>query len=108
MRVLITGATGFVGRRLCRVLAEGGHELAALSRDPEAAMRELPQLADAYPWHPAAPPPAESVATADAVVHLAGETVVGRWTAEKRRRIRDSRVLGTRHLVDAIEAAEPA
>jgi uncharacterized protein (TIGR01777 family) len=42
----------------------------------------------------------------DAVVHLAGESVVGRWTAEKKKAIRDSRVLGTRHLVAALAQAE--
>ena len=52
MRVLITGATGFVGGRLCEILSEAGHELVALSRNPETAKSGLPQLAAAYAWDP--------------------------------------------------------
>jgi uncharacterized protein (TIGR01777 family) len=50
------------------------------------------------------PPPASTLAGVDAIVHLAGESVARRWTAERKRRIRESRVTGTRHLVDAVEA----
>jgi uncharacterized protein (TIGR01777 family) len=59
-------------------------------------------------WDPARPLSPESVSGFDAVVHLAGESVVGRWTAAKKAAIRDSRVVGTRHLVDALaNAAQP-
>ncbi len=106
MRVLVTGATGFVGRRFCRELTAAGHSLVALSRDADRAAARLPAGAQVYPWQPllqAAPVPAfEGV---DAVVHLAGESVAGRWTAAKRRAIHDSRVIGTRHLVQGMAAA---
>ena len=106
MRVLITGATGFIGGRLCQVLAADGHELVALSRDPEKAQSELPLLSAAYPWDPlAGPAPKAAFDGVDAVVHLAGESVAGRWTQKKMRGIRDSRETGTRHLVDSIAAA---
>lgn len=60
----------------------------------------------AYAWDPeAGPPPAAALEGVDAVVHLAGEPLAeGRWTAEKKRRIRDSRVRATRHLVNGLAA----
>ncbi len=103
MKLLVTGATGFIGMRLCQKLAEAGHTVTALSRDPAKAQQRLPALGQTFGWdslNEAAPVGAfESV---DAVVHLAGETVSGRWSESKKRRIRESRILGTRHLVDGI------
>jgi uncharacterized protein len=107
MRILVTGATGFVGRRLVEECHRLGHSLAALSRDPAAARRRLPQLESAYGWNPfEGPPPAEAFDAVDAVVHLAGESVTGRWTEEKKQSIRDSRVVGTANLVKAIVRLE--
>lgn len=104
MRILITGATGFIGSRLCQMLASSGHEPIALSRRPSDAQSRLSALTDAYAWSPLdGPPPLEAFEDAGAVVHLAGESVSGRWTPEKKRAIRESRVRGTRHLVDALE-----
>jgi len=103
VRVLVTGATGFVGRRLCDDLCHAGHTVWGLSRDGQRARTEVPALAAAWSWDPlAGPPPAEALAQSDAIVHLAGESVQGRWTAEKRRAIRESRVIGTQHLVEGI------
>lgn len=107
MRVLVTGATGFVGHRLCEVLSESDCRVTALSRSPEAARRTVPCLSQAYPWSPVREaPPLESLEQADAVVHLAGESVVGRWTARKRQAIRESRVRSTRNLVEAMRQVE--
>ncbi|UCF68278.1 MAG: TIGR01777 family oxidoreductase [Acidobacteriota bacterium] len=103
MKVLVTGATGFLGQRLCSVLRERGHQICVLSRDPSAARQLLGDLAGAHPWMPQAPPPKQALTSVDAVIHLAGETVNGRWTADKKRAIRDSRVHGTRHLVRGLE-----
>ena len=106
MRILVTGATGTLGVRLCQALADAGHEVAALSRDSAAARRRLPLLADAYDWAPlSGPPPARALDGADAIVNLMGERIAGRWTPRKRRAIQESRVTGTRNLVDAICAA---
>jgi uncharacterized protein (TIGR01777 family) len=102
MKVAITGATGFIGRALCRELAQRGHQIVALTRDLQRARSVLPG-AEAIEWsgsQAAVLPPVE------AVVNLAGETVAGRWTPEKKQRIRDSRVEGTRRLVEAICRAE--
>lgn len=94
MRVLITGATGFVGRRLQAFLARAGHTPVTVSRG----------AAGQFQWDPMSGPiPAAALSGVHAVVHLAGENIgKGRWTEEKKRRIRDSRVIGTRHLVEGI------
>ena len=103
MRALVTGATGFVGRRLVERL-DGP---VVLSRDAERARKSLAADVTAHDWDPlAGPPPAEALDGVEAVYHLAGESVAqGRWTAAKKQRIRDSRVLGTRHLAEAIAAS---
>jgi len=102
MRALITGATGFIGRRLLRHL-DGA---VVLTRNPERAKRTLGSGVTAIAWDAeSGPPPAAAFEGVNAVFHLAGEPVAGgRWTGERKRRIRDSRVLGTRNLVAALEA----
>lgn len=110
MNILITGATGFIGSRLCQVLSEAGHTLTALSRDPTVARRRVSALKHVYTWDAlATPPPAEAFSSIDAVIHLAGATIAGRWNAAKKKLIYDSRVLGTRNLVDGMRsvAARP-
>ena len=108
MNVLVTGATGFIGSHLCQALSQGGHTVSALSRNPATARRRVPSLQEAFPWEPLtkSPPPPEALAGVEAVVHLAGETLKGRWSNAKKRAIRESRVLGTRNLVQAIESAQ--
>jgi len=106
MRVLISGVTGFIGARLAETLSAAGHEVWGLSRDPDAARKKVPQLTEAFAWNPfAQQPPASALIDVGAVVHLAGEIVAGRWTEKKKDRIRDSRILGTRNLVKALESA---
>jgi len=102
-RVLLAGATGMIGRELGLALVRRGVELHVLSRDPRAAER-LPFPARVFPWagngHPA---PKEAVAGVDAVVNLTGESIAeGRWTAEKKRRLRVSRLGPARALTSAI------
>lgn len=106
MRVLITGATGTIGLALADALRARGDQVVALSRDPERGRRVLGGGAEVHAWPDPlhAPPPAEAMAGAGAVVHLLGEPVAQRWTEEAKRRIRDSRVLGTRSLVSALES----
>ena len=105
MRVLITGVTGFIGSRLAETLTQAGHEVWGLSRNPDTARQKVPQLTEAFAWNPVAQqPPRGALADVDAVVHLAGEIVAGRWTAKKKQRIEDSRVIGTRNLVKSFEA----
>ena len=104
MRVLITGVTGFIGSRLAAVLAAEGNEVWGLSRNPDTAKQRVPQLTEVFAWNPVAQlPPGNAFTNVDAVVHLAGEPVAGRWTAKGKQRIEDSRVIGTRNLVKAFE-----
>lgn len=103
MKIVLTGATGFIGRRLCQALAADGHELVALTRDPASAQATVPELSAAHPWHAVREyAPREALEGTDAVVHLAGESVAGRWTAAKKELIYETRALGTKHLVEVI------
>lgn len=103
MKIVLAGATGFLGRPLTRALAADGHELVGLTRRPRANadVREVAWLPDgaAGPW-------ATEVDGADVVVNLAGESIAeGRWTAERKRALRDSRLRSTGSLVAAIDRA---
>jgi uncharacterized protein len=106
MRVVISGATGTIGSALTAVLRDRGDQVVALSRDAERGRQALGTGVEVHAWPDplAAPPPAEALRGADAVVHLLGEPVAQRWTEESRRRILDSRVLGTRNLVAGLAA----
>ncbi|MEP6715633.1 MAG: TIGR01777 family oxidoreductase [Terriglobia bacterium] len=100
MKCIVSGGTGFIGRRVVERLLRDGHYVGIWSRKPGLVTR--PALA-AFSWEPlAGEPPEESVNTMDAVIHLAGEPVAQRWNAAVKVRIRDSRVIGTRRLVDVI------
>lgn len=104
MRVLITGATGTIGLAVADALRERGDQVVALSRDPERGQRVLGEGAEVHAWPEpmAEPPPAAALRRADAVVHLLGEPVAQRWSDDAKRRIRDSRVLATRSLVQGL------
>jgi uncharacterized protein (TIGR01777 family) len=100
-KVLISGASGLIGAALIPSLETQGYSFTRL-------IRGVPSGANQIAWDPARPIAPESVSGFDAVIHLAGESVVGRWTADKKARILDSRVLGTRHLSEALaKSAEP-
>lgn len=104
MRVLLTGATGLIGRALCNSLSREGHRIVALSRSPET-IRGL-TADEVHKWEPmSGPPPAEALNEIDAVVHLVGEPIADRrWTDSQKRLIRDSRVLSTRNLVEGLRS----
>lgn len=100
MRVAVTGASGLIGSALTESLQRDGHEVVRLVRRPARGAGEVE-------WNPAEEridtPRLEGV---DAVVHLAGESVGERWSDEKKRRIRRSRVQGTRLLAEALASLE--
>lgn len=100
MRTLVTGASGLIGRQLLARLDNA----VVLSRRAGA----VAGAADAQVWNAQkGPPPAAAWKDVEAVFHLAGEPVAeGRWTAEKKRLILDSRVVGTRNLVAGIAALQ--
>lgn len=97
MKVLITGATGLIGSALQSSLRAKGHDLLLASRS-EHNDRSYVR------WHPVSGfEDISQIEGVDAVIHLAGESISAlRWTDEKKKAIRDSRVLGTRNIVDAI------
>jgi uncharacterized protein (TIGR01777 family) len=106
-RFLVTGATGLLGSTLTDVLSTGGYEARALGRKGSSSPPPL-AASDSVTWDPrsgAIDP--EALEGVDFVVHLAGESIAsGRWTEERRRAIRDSRVRGTRLLAQAIAEME--
>jgi len=107
MRIAITGATGLIGARIVDALLARGDEVTVLSRDPLRAREALGDV-EAHAWGALdGPAPAAALNGRDAVVHLAGEPVAQRWNDEALRRIRDSREIGTRNLVEGIRAADP-
>lgn len=108
MRVVVTGATGFVGVPLVAALRARGDEVVALSRDAERARARLPDVEVVAADLEALGPWTASLAGAGAIVHLAGEPIAAkRWDARQKQIVRDSRVEHTRVLVEAL-AALPA
>ncbi len=103
MRVVITGGTGLIGRALAAELAGRGDAVVVTSRSPQR-VEGMAGGVEVAQWDTAsAPQIAGVIAGADAVVHLVGEGIAdGRWTAERRRRILDSRVRSTSALVEAL------
>lgn len=105
MRVAITGATGFIGRAIIAALQRRGDEVIALTRAPSEAHMPSGVSVEQFDVNDSTPNP-RALAGADAVVHLSGETVDGRWTPAKKRSIFDSRVAGTRNLVASLAAMD--
>jgi uncharacterized protein (TIGR01777 family) len=100
VNVTLTGASGFLGNRLIGRLLKAGHRVHVLGRKRS---NSLPSSVSFSAWDALiAPPPTESLADADAVIHLVGEPVAQRWNASVKWRIMESRRLGTKHLVQAL------
>jgi uncharacterized protein (TIGR01777 family) len=97
-RILVSGASGLIGEALLPSLKARGYTITRLVRKQASSEGQIF-------WNPAQPLSPQSVSGFDTVIHLAGETIVGRWTKAKKARIRDSRVLGTRHLAEALAKA---
>ncbi|MFN8475605.1 MAG: TIGR01777 family oxidoreductase [Anaerolineae bacterium] len=107
-RVVITGATGLIGRALARRLQAQDYKIVVFARNPAKAREDLPGAAEYVAWRAEESGPwAKAVDGADAVINLAGSPLIGhRWTDAYKREIRDSRVLGTRGLVNAMQQAD--
>jgi uncharacterized protein len=99
MNYLLTGATGFIGSKIVDLLLSQGHSVNYLGRKRS---QHLDSRAAFHHWNTSELPPLDSVPRLDAVVHLAGEPVAQHWTPEVKRRIYNSRIIGTRNLVSAI------
>lgn len=106
MRVLVTGASGTIGRALCDALFARGDDVVGLTRDPGRARGANPRV-EWRKWEPTLerPDPA-AFAGVDGVVHLLGERIDQRWTEEAKERIMESRRTGTHNLVGTIAALE--
>jgi uncharacterized protein len=102
-RILVSGVSGPIGAALLPALRAGGWSVVRLVRGATAGRStDNTQIS----WDPAGALAPEAVSGFDAVIHLAGESIFGRWTAGKKRKIRDSRVLGTLNLAAALARAE--
>ena len=98
MLIAITGATGFIGKRFMELASADGHQFVVLARrDPKA-----PGQVRFLSWDADTTLEPKALADVEAVVHLAGEPVAQRWSAEVKQRISRSRVDGTRSIVEAI------
>jgi uncharacterized protein (TIGR01777 family) len=110
MKVAIAGATGFVGSRLVEQLQAEGHQVLILTRNSSAAQKVFPAAnveivtytpTESGPWQ-------QAIAGCDGVVNLLGEPIgEGRWTAERKQEILNSRKLGTQKIVEAIARSNP-
>lgn len=103
-RIVVAGATGFIGRALCRALQADGVPLVVLTRHSDGARRRLGSGIDPVEWDARTGGAWEqALAGARAVIDLAGENIgAGRWTREKRERIRASRIDAARAIADAL------
>lgn len=98
-RILVSGVSGPIGAALLPSLKASGWSVVRLVRGAGAGDGQIA-------WDPSVPIAPGAVSGFDAVIHLAGESIFGRWTAAKKRKIRDSRVIGTLNLAHALALAE--
>jgi len=98
-RILVSGVSGPIGAALLPSLRTNGCSVVRLVRGAAVGDEQIS-------WDPAVPLAPEAVSGFDAVIHLAGEGIFGRWTAAKKSKIRDSRVVGTFNLASALAQAE--
>jgi uncharacterized protein len=93
MTIAITGGSGFIGRNLTQLLEAAGHQVRVLGRN-----------SGKFRWDPmSGPPPQQALENVDAIIHLAGEPIAQRWTDEAKRKIEQTRIVGTRNLVAGIK-----
>jgi len=101
-RILVSGVSGPIGAALLPSLRAGGCTVVRLVRETATGGAQSDRQ---IPWDPAQPISPETVSGFDAVIHLAGESIIGRWTAVKKEKIRESRIAGTSNLAEALAHA---
>ena len=104
MRVIVAGATGFIGKELIKQLDKKGHEIVVLTRNVDSARFNIPVHCEVVTWSPELSSiPSSTLKGADAVINLAGEGIAdGRWSNERKNKIIQSRVISTRQLIKAM------
>jgi len=104
MKVMVTGATGFIGKELIKKLNRKGHEIVVLTRNSESAKFHIPVHCEIVTWNPCKDSlPPSALKGVDAVINLAGEGIAdGRWSPERKRELTQSRVLSVSKLLDAM------
>ncbi len=107
-RVVVTGATGLIGKALTKELSSRGYSVVVFTRSPEQAKKTLPEAAEFVAWQPGGGGDwARHIDGAYGIVNLAGANIFGkRWSESYKKEILESRVQGTRGLVDAISRAQ--
>ncbi len=107
-RVVVTGATGLIGKAVCDALIVRGYDVVVFSRDTGAARQIVPGAASYVAWTPTDSGPwTAQIDGAFAVISLAGASIGGqRWTPAYKQKLRDTRVLATQGLVQAMAAAK--
>lgn len=106
MKVLVTGATGFVGQRVVKQLLEAGDDVVVLTRNVAKGALNLGTKCKFYTWSDTTtPPPMEAFLGVEGVINLLGEGIADkRWNEEQKKKIHDSRIMSTQRIVEAIKA----
>lgn len=103
MRIVIIGASGFVGKHLCTFLLSKGHSVTGISRHrPQDLSHDQFTFVSANPTEPGAWQ--EAVSSSDSVINLTGQSVFHYWTAAYKESIRQSRIDSTKHMVEALDS----
>lgn len=107
-KIVITGATGLIGRKISETLINRGDEVIIFTRSPENAKQIIPGAKEYVKWnYKLTGEWKEKINGVDSVIHLAGENVMGsRWTKNHKNKIYESRIVSTKNLINAIAAAE--
>jgi len=107
MKIVVAGGTGFIGRKLVKILSESGHHVIVLTRNPEGARKDAHPGARLEQWDGRTVGEWRShLSGADAVINLAGESIAAkRWTRSQKDRITRSRVEATRAIIEAMRLA---
>lgn len=102
--IVVTGATGYLGRKICASLVNEGHLVTGLSRHPMNARKTMPSGVKMLVWGELDDSWRQAIASANVVIHLAGESVASKkWTPEVKERIRASRIHTTHQVVSAMQ-----
>lgn len=106
-RIVVAGATGTIGKALCKSLIERGYSVIVFSRNPDAARQSVPGAVEYVAWQPEETGAwVSAVDGAFAVINLAGAPFFKRWTEAYKQEVTNSRVLGTRGLIHAMKEAK--